>query len=82
MFEDTVTTTPKAKFVRPKHDPCLYVCQTTGAVIVHHVDDIRGWEDVEEIGVSGSFLKRPKYRGDGFIDTTPNTKHVAKLVEL
>ncbi len=40
------------------------------------------WDEVEEIGVSGSFLKKSKCRGEGFIETMPNTKHVAKLAEL
>ncbi len=40
------------------------------------------WDDLEELGVSCSFLKTTKYRGDGFIENTAKTKHVKKLIEL
>ncbi len=41
-FEFALKQVPDANFKRSTADPCVFVDQSTGAVVTHHVDDIRG----------------------------------------
>ena len=41
-FEEVIKQVPEKNFKRSASDPCVFVDQITGAVVTHHVDDIRG----------------------------------------
>ena len=41
-IEAVIKQVPETNFKRSASDPCVFGDQITGAVVTHHVDDIRG----------------------------------------